>query len=105
VCLSLSLVGVNFCGDERAKNVVRESLVLPRESKGDVSARFYLRAHVNFFFGCIFSVVCIQYYKRVSSSSSLSVVPYVFVLLLMMMFWFSSSSSSFSSTCFSKGEE
>ena len=59
---------------------------------------------INFFFGCIFSVVCIQYYKRVSSSS-LSVVPYVFVLLLMMMFWFSSSSSSFSSTCFSKGEE
>ncbi len=58
---------------------------------------------INFFFGCIFSVVCIQYYKRVSSS--LSVVPYVFVLLLMMMFWFSSSSSSFSSTCFSKGEE
>jgi len=36
---------VNFCGDERAKNVVRESLVLSRESKGDVSARFYLRAH------------------------------------------------------------
>ena len=105
MCLSLSLVGVNFCGDERAKNVVRESLVLPRESKGDVSARFYLRAYgINFFFGCIFSVVCVQYYKRVSSPS-LSVVPYVFVLLLMMMFWFSSSSSSFSSTCFSKGEE
>ena len=101
--MSLSLVGVNFCGDKRAKNVLRESLVLSRESKGgDVSARFYLRH--NFFFGCIFSVVCIQYYKRVSSSS-LSVVPYVFVLLLMMMFWFSSSSSSFSSTCFSKGEE
>lgn len=65
----------------------------------------FIYARINFFFGCIFSVVCVQYYKRVSSSSSLSVVPYVFVLLLMMMFWFSSSSSSFSSTCFSKGEE
>ena len=64
----------------------------------------FIYARINFFFGCIFSVVCIQYYKRVSSSS-LSVVPYVFVLLLMMMFWFSSSSSSFSSTCFSNGEE
>ena len=64
----------------------------------------FIYARINFFFGCIFSVVCVQYYKRVSSPS-LSVVPYVFVLLLMMMFWFSSSSSSFSSTCFSKGEE
>jgi len=35
---------VNFCGDKRAKNVLRESLVLSRESKGgDVSARFYVR--------------------------------------------------------------
>lgn len=74
------------------------------KARGATFRHGFIYARINFFFGCIFSVVCIQYYKRVSSSS-LSVVPYVFVLLLMMMFWFSSSSSSFSSTCFSKGEE
>jgi hypothetical protein len=91
-----------------ARNLLKDEGIT-QKSSFHVKARATFRhgfiyARINFFFGCIFSVVCVQYYKRVSSSS-LSVVPYVFVLLLMMMFWFSSSSSSFSSTCFSKGEE